>query len=62
MKRKAKLQYLVKQIMKKRDNAAITIQKNYKRYITQHLFQKVLELERNYISIKWTNMKVTGNQ
>ena len=33
------------------------IQKHYKRYITSHLFQKVLDLERNYISIKWTDMK-----
>ena len=33
------------------------IQKHYKRYLTHHLYVKVLDLERNYISIKWTNNK-----
>jgi len=51
--RRAKLRYLVQQIIKKREEAAVTIQKNYKRFLIQHLFKKVLEFERNFISIKW---------
>ena len=39
--------------MDRRENAAVVIQKNYKRYVTQHLYERVLELERKYISLKW---------
>jgi hypothetical protein len=57
--------------MKRRDDAAVIIQKHYKRYVTQHLYDRVLELERNYISLKWLpsdtsilskhNVEVIGN-
>lgn len=57
--------------MNKRENAAVILQKNYKRYITQQLYEKVIELERNFIALKWlpsdsstasmSNVEVVGN-
>jgi len=44
---------LIRVIKRRRREAAIIIQKHYKRYVTQHLYEKVKELERNYISLKW---------
>jgi|LauGreDrversion4_2_1035121.scaffolds.fasta_scaffold120115_3 hypothetical protein len=40
-------------IQKHRNKAAIFIQKHYKRYVTQNLYHKILELERNYVCLKW---------
>lgn len=70
-RKRAKMCQLVCVIMKKRDDAAVIIQKHYKRYVTQHLFERVLDLERNYISLKWLpddatitsqqNVEVIGN-
>lgn len=45
--------YLVQKILEYREEAAIVIQKNYKRYMTQQIFYRVVEFEKNYLSLKW---------
>lgn len=52
-KRRTRYYKLVRVILNARIEAAIIIQKHYKRYVTRHLYEKVVELERNYISLKW---------
>eukprot|EP00347_Sterkiella_histriomuscorum_P019174 403342653 len=41
--------------MLQRDQAARIIQKNFKRYVTQQIYSRVVEFERNYLSLKWTS-------
>ena len=53
VRKRAKGWKLIQVILSRRNEAALVIQKHYKRYITQHLYEKVLELERNYIALKW---------
>jgi hypothetical protein len=40
-------------MMKIREKAAIVIQKNFKAFITERLYKRVLEFEKNFISICW---------
>lgn len=40
-------------ITKRRNKAATVIQKNFKTFIVQTLYLKVLDFEKNYIAIKW---------
>ncbi|CDW81359.1 UNKNOWN [Stylonychia lemnae] len=67
-RRKVKMAYLIKRIMRQRERSAVIIQKHYKRYAVQQLYSRVIEFERNYLSIKWSvqepmphNVQVIGS-
>lgn len=52
------MNYLIAKLIKERQKAAVVLQKHYKRHITHFLFHKVLDFEKNFISIKWTQEPV----